>query len=46
MAIQNEFTQKHRELIKQLLGPQDPASIKFDIKSPRMPEDVTMRVRQ
>ena len=46
MAIQNEFTRRHWELINQFLGLQDPASFKFDIKSRGMPEDVTMQVRQ
>ena len=46
MAIQNEFTRRHWELINQFLGMQDPASFKSEIKSPGMPEDVTMRVRQ
>ena len=46
MAIQNEFTRRHWELINQFLGLQDPESFKFDIRSPGMPEDVTMQVRQ
>ena len=46
MAVQNEFARRHWELINQFLGLQDPVSFKSDIKSPGMPEGVTMRVRQ
>ena len=46
MAVQNEFARRHWELINQFLGLQDPVSFKSDIKSPGMPEGVTMRVRK
>ena len=42
VVILNEFTGRHWEL-KIIFGP---ASFKLHIKSPGMPEGVTMRVRQ
>ena len=42
MVILNEFTGRHWEL-KIIFRP---ASLKLDIKSPGMPEGVSMRVRQ